>query len=131
MRTAPPLKGSFVDAVVSQIWVSRAMLRISRMSREELTITVEECLVPNVRALKQHLNQWYGLPPCFRQRLLLHGQCLQDTATLQPGMELELVMLAFIPNGSSGEVEFTAAAGTGDFDKARALTRSTLPHARW
>ena len=36
-------------------------------------------------------------------------------------MELELVVLAFIPNPSPGEVqEFTAAARAGDFDKLRA-----------
>ena len=52
------------------------------MSGEELTITLEEDLIPDVRALKQHLNQLQDLPPRFRQRLLLHGQCLEDTATL-------------------------------------------------
>ena len=107
------------------------MLQISRMSGEELTITLEEALVPDVRALKQHLNQLHGLPPRFRQRLLVHGQCLEDTATLPPGTELELVVLAFIPNRSVYEAEeFTNAAGAGDYDEARALTRSTAPPAR-
>ena len=54
--------------------------------------------------------------------MLLHGKCLEDTATLHPGMELELVILAFIPNCSPEEVqEFTAAAGAGDFDKVRTI----------
>ena len=103
------------------------MLRIiiRRVSGEELTITLEEALVPDVRALKQHLNQVHGLPPRFRQRLLLGGQCLEDNATLQLGMELELVMLAFIPNPTPEEVQaFTAAAGAGHVDKVRALNEA-------
>ena len=104
------------------------MLRIiiRKVSGEELTIKLAEELVPDVTALKQHLNQLLGLPPRFRQRLLLHGQCLEDTAALHATMELELVVLAFIPNRSSDEVrEFTAAAGAGDFDKVRALNEAT------
>ena len=61
------------------------MLRIRRISGEELTIALEEALVPNVRALKQHLNQLYDLPPRFRQGLVLHGQCLEDTDALRLG----------------------------------------------
>ena len=64
-------------------YVSRAMLRISRMSGEKLTITLEDDLIPDVRAVKQHLNEVQGLPPRFRQRLLPYGQCLVDTAALQ------------------------------------------------
>ena len=97
------------------------MLRIRKVSGEELTIALEDDLVPDVRALKQHLNQRHCLPPHFRQRLFLHGRCLEDTATLHPGMELELVLLAFILNPSPDEVQaFIAAARAGDFDKVRA-----------
>ena len=97
------------------------MLRIKRISGEELTTAPEEDLLPDVRALKRRLNQLYGLPPRFRQRLLLHDKCLEDTATLHPGMELELVLLVFVPNPSPDEVQdFTSAARAGDFDKVRA-----------
>ena len=109
------------------------MLRITRISGEELAIALEGDLIPDVRALKQHLNQLRCSPPRFRQRLLLCGQCLEDTATLHPGMELELVTLAFIPNPSPDEVrEFTAAAGAGDFDKAAALHEAKFrtPHSQ-
>ena len=101
------------------------MLRIiRRVSGEKLKITVEEDLVPDVRALKHHVIQLHGLPSRFRQRLLLHGQCLEDTAALHPGMELDLVLLAFIPNPSPDEVqEFTAAAGAGHLDKVRAFNK--------
>ena len=108
------------------------MLRIRRISGEELTITLEEALVPDVGALKQHLKQLHGLPPRFRQMLLLHGQCLEDTATVHPGMELELVVLAFISNPSPDKVqEFTAAARAGDFDKVRASSNVKVhtPHS--
>ena len=103
------------------------MLRIRRVSGEELTTVLEEDLVPDVRALKRHLNQLHGLPPRFVQRLLLDGQCLEDAATLHSAMELELVVLAFIPNRSPDEVqEFTAAAGAGDFDKVRAFNEAKI-----
>ena len=108
------------------------MLRIRRVSGEELTTALEEDLVPDARALKRRLNQLYGLPSRFQQRLLFHSKCLEDTVTLHPGMELELVMLAFIPNPSRDEVkEFTAAAHVGDFDKVRALSDANFlpPHS--
>ena len=109
----------------SLIYSSAAMLQISRMSGEELAIALEEELVPDVKALKQHLNQLHDLPPRFRQRLLLHGQCLEDTATLHSAMALELVVLAFIPNRSPDEVqEFTAAAEAGDLEKVRSLNKA-------
>ena len=99
------------------------MLRIRRVSGEELTTALEEDLVPDVRALKRRLNQLYGLPPRFRQRLLLHGKCLEDTATLQPGMELELVLSAFIPNPPPDEVQqLMAAARAGECDKVLGLS---------
>ena len=102
-----------------------ALLRISRISGEELTVPLEEDSVPDVRSLKRHLNQQQDLPPRFRQRLLLDGQCLEDTATPHSAMKLELVLLAFIPNPSPDEVqEFTAAAGAGDFDKVRSFKKS-------
>ena len=97
------------------------MLRIRKVSGEELAIALEEDVVFDVRALKQYLNQRHSVLPRFRQKLLLHGHCLEDSATLHPAMELELVMLAFIPNPSPDQVqEFTVAAGVGDLDKARA-----------
>ena len=70
------------------------------MSGEELITALEEDLVPDVRALKQRPNQLYGLPPRFRQRLLLHGIFFEDSATLHPGMEKEVVVLPFISNPS-------------------------------
>ena len=99
------------------------MLRIRRVSGEELTTALEKDKLPDVRALKRRLNQLHGLQPRFRQRLLLHGKCSEDAATLHPGMELELILLVFVPNPSPDEVhECTAAAHAGSFDKVRALS---------
>ena len=126
LRTA-----SFLIAFVSQIHSSTAMLRINRISGEELTVALEEDLITDVRALKQHLNQRQGLPPRFRQRLLLDGQCLEDTATVHAAMELEVLVLAFIPNPSLDAIEeFTAAAGAGRFDKVHALKKAQLRKPR-
>ena len=57
------------------------MLRIRRVSGEELILALEdtksaleEDLIPDVRALKQHLNQLQDLSRRFRQRLLLNSQ---------------------------------------------------------
>ena len=126
-------KGASVESIIcscSQINVSTAMLRITRISGAELTISLEEDLVPDVRALKIHLNQLHDLPPRFRQRLLRHGQCLEDSAILDPGMELVLVTLAFIPNPSAEEVQdLLASAAVGDADEVRALndTQFSIP----
>ena len=60
------------------------------LSGEELTsLPVEE--VSDVRELKRLLNRSHGQPPRFRQRLLLHGANLDDTARLDAADELGLV----------------------------------------
>ena len=97
------------------------------VSGEELTIALEEGLVPNVGAVKQQLTQRHGSPARFRQRLLLRGQCLEDTAAVHAGMDLEVVVSAFIPDRSPDEVqEFTVAAEAGDFDKVHAENETDI-----
>ena len=57
------------------------MLRIRMLSGEEVTsIPLEE--VGSVKEVKQRLHQLHGLPPRFRQKLLLQGACLGDA---EPG----------------------------------------------
>ena len=129
-----PEKGASTASIICRYFsdiLFTTMLRIRKVSGEELTIALEEDLVPDVRALKRRLSLLYGLPPRFGQRLLLHGTVLEDTATLYSGMELELAMLPFISNVSPDEVqEFTAAAGAGDFDKVREENETNIrpPH---
>ena len=130
-ETVCPEKGVSASSIICRHFSDftvYANVRIRRVSGEELTTSLEEeDLILDVRALKRRLNQLYGLPPRFRQRLLLHGTCLEDSATLHPGMELELVMLPFISNPSPDEVqEFTAAAGAGDFAKVHAETETNI-----
>ena len=64
------------------------------LSGEAVTsIPVEE--VQDVKGLKQRLNQLHGLPPRFRQRILFHGETLEDTVMLNSPMNLDLVLLTF------------------------------------
>ena len=88
------------------------MLRIRVLSGEALTsIPVEE--VHDVRGLKQCLNQQHGLPSRFRQRVLLHGEILEETAKLDSPMDLDLVVLAFadVSQWEVDELSFHAAGG--------------------
>ena len=52
-------------------------------------IPVEE--LSSVRELKRHLRQMHGLPPRFRQRLILKGSNLDDAEKLDSPMDLGLV----------------------------------------
>ena len=114
LRRAPLLKTSFAVCRYFADLLFTVMLRIRKVSGKELTATLEEDLVPDVRALKPRLSQLYGLPPRFGQRLLLHGKCLDDGAGARH-VDLH-------PYSSPDEVQpFTAAAHAGNFDKVRAL----------
>ena len=68
------------------------MLQIKMLSGEGVaSIPVEG--TNDVRGLKQKLNELHGLPPRFRQRVLLHGESLEDTVKLDCPMDLDLVLL--------------------------------------
>ena len=70
------------------------MLGVRMISGKELAkVALSEELT--VRALKQQLHLLHGMPPRFRQRLLLKGQCLDDAAKIDRPMELELVLLSY------------------------------------
>ena len=64
--------------------VADRMLHVRMLSGEMVTsILAEE--IHDVKSLKLRLNQLHGLPPRFRQRLLLSGVSLEDTPrTLKP-----------------------------------------------
>ena len=71
-----------------------AMLCVRMLSGEELAkVPLDE--VSDVRSLKQHLHQLHGLPPRFRQRILLHGQRLDDATRIDSSQELEIVLLTY------------------------------------
>ena len=49
----------------------------------------------DVRSVKQFLHKEHGLPPRFRQRLLLGGGSLEDGVEVDASMNMQLVLLAF------------------------------------
>ncbi|CAE7458671.1 Kidins220 [Symbiodinium natans] len=69
------------------------MLRVRMLGEAVASIPVEQ--IRDVRSLKRHLHRYHGLPPRFRQRVLLHGECLEDTATLDAPTDLSLVLVPF------------------------------------
>ena len=74
------------------------MLRVIQMSGEQVAaVPLEE--VSSVKALKQLLNHQYGLPPRFRQRLLLNGTdtILDDNAELHASMNSLVLQILKIP----------------------------------
>ena len=73
------------------------MIRIWRISGEELlTLPVEVVEdLGDVRALKQHLQCFCGLPR-FQQKLLCKGSVLGDSARLQGPCDLQHVVLDFV-----------------------------------
>ena len=86
------------------------MLRVLQMSGEEVAaVPVEE--LSDVKALKHRLRQHHGMPPRFRQRLLLHHTqtILDDNAELEGGRTLQLLLLNF-NEPSPATDELTAAA---------------------
>ena len=96
------------------------MLRVAKLSGEEVaSIEVEE--VSDVRSLKQRLSQLHGLPPRFRQRLLLNGRQLEDAAELDSPTDLQLVLLPFAEVSQREVDEFRDAARRGSVSEAEIL----------
>ena len=71
------------------------MLSVRWLSGKELAQVPRLDELGDVKGLKRHLHQLRGLPPRFRQRILLHGQILDDATKLELLMELELILLSY------------------------------------
>ena len=70
----------------------RKMLQVWLLSGEAVaSIPVEE--ICDVKDLKRRLHRLHGLPPRFRQRLLVDGKDVGDCVTLHSPMDLDLVLL--------------------------------------
>ena len=68
------------------------MLHVRWLSGEELaTLPADD--VRDVRAVKQRLHKTHGVPPRFRQRVLLDGKNLDDAAEVDASMDLHLLVL--------------------------------------
>ena len=78
--------------------------------------------VTSVRELKQRLHHLCGLPPRFRQRLILQGTALDDTSKLDLPVDLELVVLSSSSPSQTEVDELIAAAKNGSADKAGACS---------
>ncbi|CAE7234845.1 XBAT32, partial [Symbiodinium natans] len=109
------------------------MLQIRMLSGEVMAVPVEE--VSSVRDVKQRLHRLHGLPPRFRQRLLLQGASLDDATKPDPVAEL----IDVARSGSVQEVESmlqlpldpnVAMLGTGERPLSRASRRGHVEVAR-
>ena len=93
------------------------MLRVRMLSGEEVaSLPVEE--VSNVLELKRRLHQLHGLPPRFRQRLLLQGANLDDAHTFDSPLDLDLVLQPFSSVCQTQLDELLPAARDGSVGKA-------------
>ena len=103
------------------------MLRVSLASGNELACLSAEDF-SDVRTLKQHLQSLCGVP-CFRQRLLHNGSCLDDDDGLDCPMEVQLVLLPECVPSADDVRELSRAAETGSVQEVeRFLNRPTDLH---
>ena len=72
------------------------MLRVWSASGQELAeMTVDGFMngLATVMALKHHLRRLYGFPVC-QQQIVHGGSCLDDHSTLNPPIDVQLVILS-------------------------------------
>ena len=70
------------------------MLRV-RMLTGEVVASIPVMELSDVMALKKQLHCQHSLPTRFRQRLFHEGTPLQDSATLDSPLDLDLVLLPY------------------------------------
>ncbi|OLP75178.1 Kinase D-interacting substrate of 220 kDa [Symbiodinium microadriaticum] len=96
------------------------MLQLRMLSGETVAcIPVEE--IHDVKALKQRLTQMHGMPPRFRQRVLLHGENLEDDVALDGPMSLDLALLGFADVSQQQVDELAAAALHGSISEVESM----------
>ncbi|CAE7632510.1 ANK3 [Symbiodinium sp. CCMP2456] len=96
------------------------MLQIKMLSGEAVaSLPVEE--INDVRGLKQKLIELHGMPPRFRQRILLNGESLEDTVKLDRPMDLELVLLTFADVSEEAVEDLNDAAREGSVAKVQSM----------
>eukprot|EP00439_Symbiodinium_sp_Y106_P056540 s2313_g7.t3 len=107
-----------------------AMLRVTRMSGEELT-RVPLTELSDVKSLKQRLKEQHGLPPWFRQRLLHDGNPLDDSVKLDSAMDLQVVVVGFNQATENQRKDLFDAADKGNLTKVERLLQLPMdPDAR-
>ena len=92
---------------------SAQLIRVRQLSGEELAaIPVEE--LTDVESLKQHLQQTFGLPPRFRQKLLHDGVALEDGMVLDSPKDVTLVVLPVLRPTAEEADELVEAVRLGE-----------------
>ena len=100
---------------------SRSMVRIWTLSGEELVPRCTDGHLGTVKSLKQHLHQQHGYPPRFRQALIHDGSPLNDQDSLEPHLDLQLLLLPFQSPCRARADDLVAAAGTGSLARVEGM----------
>ena len=95
------------------------MLRLWTLSGESITCPVEE--LEDVKALKRLLHDLHQFPPRFRQRILIDGRNLDDSAKLDPSVDATVVLQALQQPSQSEADSLAAAAECGSLSKVEAI----------
>ena len=74
------------------------MLQIRMLSGEAVTSIPVKNKIRDVRGVKQHLNRRHGLPPRFRQRVLLRDEIVDDSVILDSSVDLYVVSSLLLNN---------------------------------
>eukprot|EP00439_Symbiodinium_sp_Y106_P022261 s449_g2.t1 len=113
----PRLLGS---ARCGAIPFSHPMLRIRMLSGEEVA-SMPVGSLSNIKALKQHLTRFHGLPTRFRQKLLFRGTPLDDSTPLDSPLELDLVLLSYSVSSKDEAKELVTVFANGSVSEAESI----------
>ena len=100
------------------------MLRIRMLSGEEVA-SMPVGSLSNIKALKQHLTRFHGLPTRFRQKLLFRGTPLDDSTPLDSPLELDLVLLSYSVSSKDEAKELVTVFANGSVSEVRPYPERT------
>ena len=84
----------FRTEALCRVLYPTSMLCVCMLSGEEVaSIPVVE--VSSVKEVKQRLHELHGLPPRFRQRLILQGADLDDADKVDSSLDLNVILQPF------------------------------------
>ena len=95
------------------------MLRVWTLSGENIKFPVEE--LEDVKTLKRLLHDLHQFPPRFRQRILIEGRNLDDSAKLDSSVDASVVLQALHKPSQSEADNLAAAAESGSLSKVEAI----------
>ena len=106
------------------------MLHIRALSGAEMA-SVPVAELTDVLDLKRYLHRRRGFPTRFRQRLLLCGKPMDDSAKLDSSMNLELVLLNCSESSQMLAQKLLTAALNNSASDAPSLTRAYSGSLNW